>query len=93
MFSQNDSEKPMFPQSPTRYFKRFGKRFNIKDFHPHKLRHTNASIAILNGADVVSVSKRLGHSDPSVTLKMYSHTNEESKRNAGNIARNAIKGV
>lgn len=93
VFSQNDSAEPMFPQSPTRYFKRFGKRFNIKDFHPHKLRHTNASIALLHGADVVSVSKRLGHSDPSVTLKMYSHTNEESKRNAGNVARNAIKGV
>lgn len=93
VFSQNDSAEPMSPQSPTRYFKRFGERFNIKDFHPHKLRHTNASIAILNGADVVSVSKRLGHSDPSVTLKMYSHTNEESKRNAGNVARNAIKGV
>lgn len=93
VFSQENSAEPMFPQSPTRYFKRFGKRFNIKDFHPHKLRHTNASIALLHGADVVSVSKRLGHSDPAVTLKMYSHSNEESKRKAGDIARNAIKGV
>ena len=91
VFTQEDSFEPMHPQSPTRYFKKFGQRYGIKDFHPHKLRYTSASIAITHGADVVSVSERLGHSDTSVTLRMYAHANEESIRRAGQIARDALK--
>ena len=91
VFTQENSFDPMHPQTPTRYFKKFGQRYGIKDFHPHKLRHTSASIAITHGADVVSVSERLGHSDTSVTLRMYAHANEESIRRAGQIARDALK--
>lgn len=91
VFTQDNSADPMHPQSPTRYFKRFGQRYGVKDFHPHKLRHTSASLALTNGADVVSVSERLGHSDTAVTLRMYAHANEESIRRAGQIVRDALK--
>ncbi|MCD8087327.1 MAG: tyrosine-type recombinase/integrase, partial [Oscillospiraceae bacterium] len=84
-------QEPMNPQSPTRYFAKFGRKYGIDDFHPHKLRHTSASIAILHGADIVSVSSRLGHSDTAVTLRMYAHANEESIRRAGQIVRDALK--
>ncbi|MBR6108566.1 MAG: tyrosine-type recombinase/integrase [Clostridia bacterium] len=57
----------------------------IHNLHPHKLRHTFASIAITNGADVASVSETLGHSDKAVTLRMYTHANEESKRKVSNL--------
>lgn len=91
VFSQEGTNEPIHPQSPTRFFKKFGERHNIPDFHPHLLRHTAASVAILAGADVVSVSQRLGHSDTAVTLRMYAHANEESIRQAGQAARNAFK--
>ena len=91
VFTQDNSPDIMHPQSPTRYFKKFGQRYGIEDFHPHKLRHTSASLAITNGADVVSVSERLGHSDTAVTLRMYAHANEESIRRAGQIVRDALK--
>lgn len=91
VFTQDGATAPMFPQSPTRYFKKFGERYGIKDFHPHKLRHSSASIAITSGADVVSVSERLGHSDTAVTLRMYAHANEESIRRAGQTVRDALK--
>ena len=90
-FTQEGTGEPMHPQSPTRYFKKFGERYGVKDFHPHKLRHSSASIAITGGADVVSVSERLGHSDTAVTLRMYAHANEESIRRAGQIVRDALK--
>lgn len=90
-FTQEGTGEPMHPQSPTRYFKKFGERYGVKDFHPHKLRHSSASIAITSGADVVSVSERLGHSDTAVTLRMYAHANEESIRRAGQIVRDALK--
>lgn len=43
------------------------------------------SLSITNGADVVSVSKRAGHADPSITLKVYSHANEEAQQRASDI--------
>lgn len=91
VFTQDNQPEPMHPQSPTRFFKKFGERYGVKDFHPHKLRHSSASIALTNGADVVSVSERLGHSDTAVTLRMYAHANEESIRRAGQIVRDALK--
>ena len=91
VFTQDGTPEPMHPQTPTRYFHTLGKRYGIEDFHPHKLRHTSASIAITNGADVVSVSERLGHSDTAVTLRMYAHANKESIRRAGQIVRDALK--
>jgi integrase len=39
----------------------------------HALRHTHASRLIDAGLDVVTVSKRLGHSSPTVTLQIYAH--------------------
>ena len=91
VFTQGDSPEPMHPDTPTRYFQRFGKRYGIEHFHPHKLRHTSASLAITHGADVVSVAARLGHSDSSTTLRMYAHANEESIRRVGQTVRDALK--
>ena len=39
----------------------------------HALRHTHASALIAAGIDVVKISKRLGHSSPTVTLRIYAH--------------------
>lgn len=91
VFTQDGTADPIHPQTPTWYFRKFGERNGIKDFHPHKLRHSSASIAITNGADIVSVSERLGHSDTAVTLRMYAHANEESIRRAGQAVRDALK--
>ena len=39
----------------------------------HALRHSHASALIAAGLDVVTVSKRLGHASPALTLGVYSH--------------------
>jgi integrase len=39
----------------------------------HALRHTHASQLIAAGLDVVTVSHRIGHSSPTVTLGVYAH--------------------
>ena len=70
---------------------RFAKKYGVEDMPPHKLRHSFASIAITNGADVASVSEKLGHSDKAVTLRMYTHADEESMKRASQIFRDAIK--
>lgn len=39
----------------------------------HDLRHTAASLMLNHGIPVLIVSKRLGHSKPSITLDVYGH--------------------
>ena len=53
--------------------------------------HSFASVAINNGADVASVSEKLGHADKSTTLRMYTHADEESVKRAGDIFRQALE--
>jgi integrase len=43
----------------------------------HSLRHAHASALIARGTDVVTVSRRLGHGSPVVTLSVYSHIFEK----------------
>lgn len=78
------------PQSPTAYLRRFGQKYGIEDLHPHKLRHTMATLSIANGADVKSVSDKLGHSNVSITLEVYTHANEEAQQRANNALAEAI---
>lgn len=91
VFTQPNSPEPMHPQSPARYMQKFSKKYGVPSLHPHKLRHTFASIAITNGADVASVSEKLGHSDKAVTLRMYTHADQESMKRASQIFRDALK--
>ena len=93
VFNQEGTPQPMHPQSPTRYMKDFSKRYNVPGLHPHKLRHSFASVAITNGADVASVSEKLGHADKSTTLRMYTHADEESVKRTGDIFRQALEAV
>lgn len=90
IFTQDDGILPIHPDSPNRYCKKFGDKYGIKNFHPHKLRHSFASIAIVGGADVVSVSEKLGHADVATTLRVYAHSNSEAQKRASDVFRNAL---
>ena len=39
----------------------------------HALRHTHASSLIAAGVDVLTISRRLGHASPTITLGIYGH--------------------
>jgi integrase len=39
----------------------------------HDLRHVSASLDLASGTSVKAVAARLGHSDPSITLRTYAH--------------------
>ena len=88
-FTQNEGEI-MNPNTITGYIRDFGKRYNIPGLHPHTFRHTMATNSIALGIDVVTVSKKLGHCNPSVTLNIYSHANEDAQRKATEIFAEAL---
>ncbi|WDF83594.1 site-specific integrase [Lacticaseibacillus pabuli] len=39
----------------------------------HGLRHTNGSVLLYNGVELIAVSRRLGHADMQTTIKTYAH--------------------
>lgn len=51
----------------------------VKEIRIHDLRHSHASNLIASGVNIVAVSKRLGHSDINMTLKVYSHLMKKSE--------------
>jgi len=54
----------------------------IVDVKFHALRHTHASALIAAGVDVVTVARRLGHSNPGFTLSAYGHLFEQKTNKA-----------
>lgn len=93
VFSQKGSPEPINPYYVNRKFAILKKKYGLEAFRPHMLRHSSASLAITNGADVTSTSARLGHANTSVTLDMYTHASEESIRRAGQAVRDALEGA
>jgi integrase len=51
----------------------FAKSIGIPEVTFHALRHTHASQLIDAGVDIVTISKRLGHAKPDITLRTYAH--------------------
>lgn len=56
----------------------------------HGLRHTAATLLIVSGVDIRTVSGRLGHSCASTTLNIYSHALEEMDRRASDVLENVL---
>lgn len=90
VFCQRRSAKPMSPQTPGAYLRKLGRRAGIDHLHPHKLRHSFASVAITNGADVASVSEILGHHDKAFTLQTYTTSNSDAMLCASEVRRIAV---
>jgi integrase len=51
----------------------------VKSYLFHDTRHAFASRMISRGIDVVTLSKLMGHSNPRVTLEVYSHLYDRRK--------------
>lgn len=49
----------------------------ITPFTPHELRHTFCTILFESGIDVLTAQKLMGHSDPKITMDIYTHLSEQ----------------
>jgi integrase len=65
------------------------------DFHSevtfHALRHTHASLLIDEGVDIVTISRRLGHAKPDITLRIYAHLFKKDDSKASAAINAALK--
>lgn len=76
-----ESGKPMNPASINMWMAKLSKKLDLH-IHPHKFRHSQASILYASGVDIVTISKRLGHKQVSTTQNIYAHVMEQSDKQA-----------
>ena len=57
--------------TPSKWFRAFADDHGFQGVTFHDLRHVHASYLLQHHVDVNSVSSRMGHSDPSITLRVY----------------------
>jgi integrase len=56
----------------------------------HDLRHVHATTLLLAGVPVHLVAARLGHADPSITLRVYAHVISDQLTEAADIFARAV---
>jgi integrase len=61
------------PRNVGRSFEAMIVRAGVPRMRLHDLRHVSASLDLASGTSVKAVAARLGHSDPSITLRTYAH--------------------
>lgn len=63
-----------------------------KKVTPHWLRHTNATLALLNGASLQQVQETLGHAQINTTQR-YMHTVDQIKKAAPDFVEDCLKDI
>lgn len=76
------SDTPLQASYLRRCFKDSINRAGLKQVTIHSLRHSFCTTLNNLGIDVRTNSEMMGHSDPSVTMKVYQHSNINNKINA-----------
>lgn len=90
----NTGETPWRPTRATREYMRVRELVpEAKGIRLHALRHWHATNLIAQGFDPVTVSKRLGHSNPTTTLAIYSHALAQRDQAAAHAIGELLSGV
>ncbi len=92
--------EPLYPDTVTALMTKLINRHNQADPPPtralpharlHDLRHLHATTLLLAGVPVHVVAARLGHADPAVTLRVYSHVLREQAAGVGDIFAQVVR--
>lgn len=85
-----ENGKPYKPNSFTCKFNEFLKKNDLKHIRLHDLRHTNATLMLTQGISAKVAQIRLGHSDYSTTMNIYSHVLKSVETEAAEKIENVI---
>ncbi|MDE2183474.1 MAG: site-specific integrase [Alphaproteobacteria bacterium] len=90
---------PVDPAKPRRHdpiskaFAATAAKLGFTGLRFHDLRHTHATLLLQAGVPVAAVSARLGHSNPSVTLSIYTHSTADAEGAAAQVAGSLLSNV
>ena len=87
---------PLDPSRPRNddlpLWSRVRREANIEDVRLHDLRHTHASYAVMNGVPIPVVSRLLGHSNVSNTLR-YAHLGDKEIEDAAELVGQSLSAI
>ncbi|HEY8722093.1 tyrosine-type recombinase/integrase [Pengzhenrongella sp.] len=92
---------PIYPDTVSQLVPRFIEQYNspregsapavpLPHARLHDLRHVHATILLLAGVPVHVVAARLGHADPSITLRVYAHVLHEDAVRVADVFASAM---
>ena len=84
---------PKLPNSVTTEWRRLVNLLKLPKVSLHAWRHTHASQLIDSGMDVLTISRRLGHGSPSITLDVHGHRFKRRDEGAAAVFEAAIGAV
>lgn len=82
---QADHGSPWRPARVTASFIALRDKAGLPDVRLHHLRHFAATVMLAGGVDVRTAAGRLGHSQPTLTLRTYAHVLDASDRRAAEL--------
>ena len=74
------------PDKFTRLFKKFIRTLGLQDIRLHDVRHSYVVAARLAGLPMEIISRRIGHADVGVTMRIYNHILEYELRDGAMTA-------
>ncbi len=83
--------KPRLPNDVGQRFSKAMTAAGLPHVSLHTLRHTHASLLIREGVDILTISRRLGHSSAAITLGVYGHLISSEDR-AADVIEAMIRG-
>lgn len=86
------ASKPWRPDYATLAVGRLAKELNLPGLRLHDLRHFVATLMLVGGQDVRTVSGRLGHANAATTLGIYAHFMEAADHKAAELLGGLLDG-
>lgn len=81
LFVSTKQYLPLGSRGAQKLLKAYLLKAGLRDsISPHTLRHSFATVAIENGANIKAVSQILGHANCSITIDLYTHLSNEHLR-------------
>lgn len=79
----NEIGEPYNPAVLSRYWANAVKAAGVRHIKLHGGRHTAATLMHLDGVPVAVIAAWIGHSDPTLTLRVYAHSQDDALKAAG----------
>lgn len=81
--ASNEIGDPYHPQTLSRYWAKAMKAAGVRHIKLHGGRHTCATLMHFEGVAPAVVANWIGHDDPNLTIKLYTHSQPDALKAAG----------
>jgi integrase len=79
----NEIGQPYSPSVLSRYWRETVAATGLRHIKLHAARHTCATLMHLQGVPIILIAAWIGHDDPTLTQRLYTHSQSEALKVAG----------